>query len=322
MFSLLSVFRILTTLAVATLTLGGPAKAADWPRQISADGSQVTLPAKPQRIVSTSVTLTGSLLAIGAPVVASGATSPNNRFADDQGFLRQWGAVARQRDVKRLYIGEANAEAVAAEAPDLILVSAAGNDSALRLVEQLKAIAPVLVVGYDNRSWQQVVELLGQATGREDAARKVVGDFDRRVADLKARLQLPPQPVSAFVYNPATRQANLWTAASSQGQLLESLGFTLAKLPAGLETGHSQGQRHDILQLAGENVATGLTGQTFLLFAADAKEAEAVRSNPLLAHLPAVKDNRVEALGAETFRLDPYSANLLLDRLEERYAKP
>lgn len=184
MFSLLSVFRILTTLAVATLTLGGPAQAADWPRQISADGSQVTLPAKPQRIVSTSVTLTGSLLAIGAPVVASGATSPNNRFADDQGFLRQWGAVARQRDVKRLYIGEANAEAVAAEAPDLILVSAAGNDSALRLVEQLKAIAPVLVVGYDNRSWQQVVELLGQATGREDAARKVVGDFDRRVAGL------------------------------------------------------------------------------------------------------------------------------------------
>ena len=63
---------------------------------------------------------------------------------------------------------------MAAEAPDLILVSAAGNDSALRLVDQLKAIAPVLVVGYDNRSWQQVVELLGQATGREDAADGVV----------------------------------------------------------------------------------------------------------------------------------------------------
>ena len=92
MFSLLSVFRILTTLAVATLTLGGPAQAADWPRQISADGSQVTLPAKPQRIVSTSVTLTGSLLAIGAPApprpttdspmtrasCASGARSPGS----------------------------------------------------------------------------------------------------------------------------------------------------------------------------------------------------------------------------------------------------
>lgn len=322
MFSLLSSFRILIVLALSFLTLLGTAQAADWPRELTVDGTQVTLPAQPQRIVSTSVTLTGSLLAIGAPVVASGATSPNNRFADDQGFLRQWGERAKQQGVKRLYIGEANAEAVAAEAPDLILVSAAGNDSALRLVDQLKAIAPVLVVGYDNCSWQQVVELLGQATGREAAAKKVVDDFARRVGDLKGRLQLPPLPVSAFVYNPATRQANLWTAASSQGQLLESLGFQLAELPAGLNTSHSQGQRHDILQLAGENVATGLNGQTFLLFAADAKEAEAVRSNPLLAHLPAVKDNRVEALGAETFRLDPYSANLLLDRLEQRYAKP
>jgi ABC-type Fe2+-enterobactin transport system substrate-binding protein len=31
----------------------------------------------PTRIVSTSVTLTGSLLAIDAPVIASGATAPN-----------------------------------------------------------------------------------------------------------------------------------------------------------------------------------------------------------------------------------------------------
>lgn len=41
---------------------------------------------KPQRIVSTSVTLTGSLLAIDAPVIASGATTPNNRIGDAQGF--------------------------------------------------------------------------------------------------------------------------------------------------------------------------------------------------------------------------------------------
>ncbi len=41
-----------------------------------------TLPSQPLRIVSTSVTLTGSLLAIDAPVVASGATTPNNRVAD------------------------------------------------------------------------------------------------------------------------------------------------------------------------------------------------------------------------------------------------
>lgn len=71
------------------------------------------------RIVSTSVTLTGSLLAIDAPVVASGATTPNNRVADSRG-LRQWSEVAKARKLARLYIGEPSAEAVAAQMPDLI----------------------------------------------------------------------------------------------------------------------------------------------------------------------------------------------------------
>ncbi len=46
-------------------------------------GALIPLESQPQRIVSTSVTLTGSLLAIDAPVIASGATTPNNRVADD-----------------------------------------------------------------------------------------------------------------------------------------------------------------------------------------------------------------------------------------------
>ena len=71
------------------------ALAADWPRQIVDSRGTHTLESQPQRIVSTSVTLTGSLLAIDAPVVASGATTPNNRVADAQGFLRQWGDVAK-----------------------------------------------------------------------------------------------------------------------------------------------------------------------------------------------------------------------------------
>lgn len=54
------------------------AQAADWPRQVTDSYGTHTLPSQPLRIVSTSVTLTGSLLAIDAPVVASGATTPNN----------------------------------------------------------------------------------------------------------------------------------------------------------------------------------------------------------------------------------------------------
>nr|WP_258041607.1 Fe2+-enterobactin ABC transporter substrate-binding protein [Citrobacter amalonaticus] len=291
------------------------AHAADWPRQFSDSHGTHTLEQKPQRIVSTSVTLTGSLLAIDAPVIASGATTPNNRVADSQGFLRQWSDVAKARKLSRLYIGEPAAEAVAAQMPDLILISATGGDSALALYDQLSTIAPTLVINYDDKSWQSLLTQLGAITGHEKQAAARIDAFDKQLAAVKQQLALPPQPVSALVYTAAAHSANLWTPESAQGKMMEQLGFTLATLPDGLHTSKSQGKRHDIIQLGGENLAAGLNGESLFLFAGDSKDAEAVYANPLLAHLPAVQNKRVYALGTETFRLDYYSAMLVLERL-------
>lgn len=287
-----------------------------WPRSIETSHGVLTLKQPPVRIVSTSVTVTGTLLAIDAPVIASGATSPNNRLSDKQGFFHQWGNIAAQRGVKRLYIGEPNAEAIASVAPDLIVMSATGADSALRLYEQLSPIAPVLVVNYDDKSWQQLAYLLGQATGHEAQAEKIVSEFAQREKTLRKQITLPPQPISALVFRSDGKNANLWTAHSPQGQLLQQLGFTLAPLPPNLTASSSQGIRKDIVQLSGENLAEGLNSQTLLLFANDATDVQRLMSNPFLAHLPAVQHQRVYALGNDTFRLDYYSASNLLTRLE------
>ena len=303
---------LLTGLFVLGLT---SAIAADWPRQVTDSRGVHTLERKPTHIVSTSVTLTGSLLAIDAPVIASGATTPNNRVADAQGFLRQWGDIAKQCKVARLYIGEPSAEAVAAQMPDLILISATGGDSALALYDQLSAIAPTLIINYDDKSWQALLTQLGEITGQEQQAAARIAEFDKQLQAVKQRITLPPQPVSALVYTAAAHSANLWTPESAQGKLMEQLGFTLAPLPAGLHTSQSQGKRHDIIQLGGENLAAGLNGEALFLFAGDNKDADAIYANPLLAHLPAVQNKRVYALGTETFRLDYYSATLLLQRL-------
>lgn len=314
-----AVFRnplLLLSLFVLGLT---SAAAADWPRQVTDSRGVHTLESKPTRIVSTSVTLTGSLLAIDAPVVASGATTPNNRVADGQGFLRQWGDIAKQRKVARLYIGEPSAEAVAAQMPDLILISATGGDSALALYDQLSAIAPTLISNYDDKSWQALLTQLGEITGHEKQAAGRIAAFDKQLAQVKQQMTLPPQPVNAIVYTAAAHSANLWTAESAQGKLLHQLGFTLADLPAGLQTSTSQGKRHDIIQLGGENLATGLNGEGLFVFAGDEKDVAAIYANPLLAHLPSVKNKRVWALGTETFRLDYYSAMLVLQRLNAMF---
>ncbi|EOC8681600.1 Fe2+-enterobactin ABC transporter substrate-binding protein [Enterobacter roggenkampii] len=314
-----AVFRnplLLLSLFVLGLT---SAAAADWPRQVTDSRGVHTLESKPTRIVSTSVTLTGSLLAIDAPVVASGATTPNNRVADGQGFLRQWGDIAKQRKVARLYIGEPSAEAVAAQMPDLILISATGGDSALALYDQLSAIAPTLIINYDDKSWQALLTQLGAITGHEKQAAERIAAFDKQLAQVKQQMTLPPQPVNAIVYTAAAHSANLWTAESAQGKLLHQLGFTLADLPAGLQTSTSQGKRHDIIQLGGENLATGLNGEGLFVFAGDEKDVAAIYANPLLAHLQSVKNKRVWALGTETFRLDYYSAMLVLQRLNAMF---
>ncbi|MGB3251749.1 Fe2+-enterobactin ABC transporter substrate-binding protein [Buttiauxella gaviniae] len=306
--------------ALILFCLSSFAHAADWPRTITDSHGTHTFEQAPQRIVSTSVTLTGSLLAIDAPVIASGATTPGNRMGDAQGFLRQWGDVAKERNVQRLYIGEASAEAVAAQMPDLILISATGGDSALALYEQLSAIAPTLVINYDDKSWQQLLTQLGGITGHEKQAAGRIDSFDKHLSEAKMHMALPPQPVTALVYTPASHSANLWTSESAQGKLLQQLGFTLSTLPATIQASKSMGKRHDIVQLGGENLAAGLNGESLFLFASDDKDATALENNPLLSHLPAVQHKQVYALGTETFRLDYYSATQILERMSKLFA--
>ncbi len=290
-----------------------------WPRTLQTPKGPLTLTKAPERIVSTSVTITGTLLAINAPLVGSGGTSRNSTVSDDQGFFKQWSAVAKQARLKPLYISEPNAEAIAAAAPDLIVIAATGGDSALKLYDQLSAIAPTLVIDYGDKSWQQLAVQLGEITGHEKDASTVIDRFEQRVQAVKQAITLPPQPVSALVYYEDGRGVNLWTLASAQGKLLSELGFTLAMPPADVQGGTSMGKRNDIIQLSGENMAAGLTGKSMLLFSADDETVGRVRANPFLEHLEPVTAERVYAMGPDTFRLDYYSASNMLDSIERHF---
>jgi iron complex transport system substrate-binding protein len=291
-----------------------------WPRTIEGARGKVTLLQQPRRIVSTSVTLTGTLLTIDAPVIGSAATQGDSDVADAQGFFTQWSSIARERQVKPIYAGEPNVEAVAAMAPDLILVAGTGGDSALRVLDQLSQIAPTLVLDYGDKSWQELALLLGTATGLEGKAAETIAGFDRHVADTARTLKLPRQPTTAMVYYEDGSGANIWTPMSAQGKLLTALGFTLAHVPPHVRATEAMGRRRDVVQIMGEQFADALSGDTILLFAADAGVTRAVRANPFLAHVPAVAGGRVYAMGRDTFRLDYYSAHALLDRIGTMFA--
>ncbi|OZD62622.1 Fe2+-enterobactin ABC transporter substrate-binding protein [Rhodococcus sp. 06-1059B-a] len=287
-----------------------------WPRTVDTEQGPVEIPAQPERILSTAVTLTGSLLAIDAPVVASGATSPNTDVADGQGFFTQWGGIAAERAVEPLPATDIDVEQVIGQNPDLIVVSKTGADSAIDLYDQLSAVAPTIVLDYGNNSWQDVTELLGEATGHEAQAQEKIATFEDLVASAKAEMALPPQPTTALVYNGA-EGSNVWTEESAQGSLLTELGFTLADIPSAALGDTSMGARKDIVQISPENYSLALAGQTVVLVTADDTDVAEYRADPLLAQTPAVQQQHVYAVGLDTFRLDYYSATNFVERLQE-----
>lgn len=56
--------------------------------------------------------------------------------------------------------------------PDLIIVAKNSGDSVFDKVDELRKIAPVMVVDYSGSPWQDMTTMLGKATGQEEEAEK------------------------------------------------------------------------------------------------------------------------------------------------------
>lgn len=133
---------------------------SQWPRTITDEKGSVTIEEQPKRIVNTAMSTTGSLLAIDAPVVATTVTTPGPE-ADSNGFFTQWSEAAAAANVQPLYkIGNFDLESIIAQDPDLIVVSTSGADSVMDHYDQLKEIAPTIVVNYSNKDWPELTRQL------------------------------------------------------------------------------------------------------------------------------------------------------------------
>ncbi|MCC5578410.1 Fe2+-enterobactin ABC transporter substrate-binding protein [Microtetraspora sp. AC03309] len=285
-------------------------------RSVRHDGGTTEVPAKPQRIVSVSVTLTGHLLAMEAPLIASQATPPSP-IVDSNGFFSQWADVAVERGVQVAYKGfEPALEKIAGLRPDLIVGSASGADDASKVYDRLSEIAPTLIYRYDNLSWQDLTTKIGTAIGLEAGAAKVIQGYDQHVSEVKAAIKAPEQEIALLRVNPT--EIPVFTPVSAQGQLLTSLGLKVRELPPGLETTADQnegGARADMVPVATENVTKAFGDASLFFVSHTRKDIDAAAAKPLWRDLPAVKDKRLYDLGLDSFRLDYYSATNVVDRV-------
>ncbi|UOR00343.1 Fe2+-enterobactin ABC transporter substrate-binding protein [Leucobacter allii] len=292
-----------------------PASAEGWPRTIVHDAGETEIPDEPLTIVSTSVTLTGSLLAIDAPVTASAATGVGP-ITDDQGFFRQWADVAADRGVEVLYPDlTLDLEAVELAEPDLIVGSSIGADATAEAYDQLSEIAPTIMIDYGTHDWREILDQLGEATGHEAEAGRTLDDFDAWVAEQAADLEPVAGPVTALSYNGAD-PSMIFEPNSSQAELLTALGFEYAGAPDEVVAEH----RSDASSVTPENLPTALGDKSALFMVSIERDGvDGVTSDPLLANARAVADDTVVPLGATSFRIDPYSARLLVEAVVEAF---
>ncbi len=315
--------------AVAALALAGCAAEAaestesdeasaasgDWPRVIEHDAGTTEIAEQPLVIVSTSVSLTGSLLAIDAPLAASAATSVNP-LTDDQGFFTQWADVAAERGVEVLYPNlELDLEAIELYEPDLIIGSTIGGDSTLEAYEQLSEIAPTVMLNYGAAPWTELTEILGEATGLEANAAAVVETFDAYVAERAAQIEVP-EGDSALITYQGVDGIGLFMPESPQGAILADLGFEYLEVPTEL----ASQTRADASFFTAENTPVVLEDvQTLFAIPVGGDPSEAITADPLLANQPAIANDELYIVPVTSFRLDYYSATLLVDYLVEQF---
>ncbi|PID96402.1 MAG: Fe2+-enterobactin ABC transporter substrate-binding protein [Actinomycetales bacterium] len=286
-----------------------------WPREIAHEAGTTEIPEKPVTIVSTSVTLTGTLLAIDAPVKATAAASVSP-LTDDKGFFQQWAGVADQRGVEVLYPNlQLDLEAVEAIEPDLIVGSSLGSDSTMDAYDQLSEIAPTIILDYGANSWQELSNQLGKATGLESNADAVISEFATLVSDTAADLQLPDQPVAVISYNGADG-TGVFMPNSSQGTTMTDLGFEYIKVPTEL----AARARSDASFFTPENASTALAeAKTLFPVPTSGDPTAAITADPLLANQPAVSGDALYLTPPTAFRLDYYSGRQLVQKMDEYF---
>ncbi len=287
---------------------------SQWPREFhNVDGTVTIIPAPPKKILSTSVTVTGTLLSIDAPVIASATDVTGS-------FFGQWEPVAKQRNVKPLWpAGSVDLESVYLEEPDLIIVSITGADSAIAQFDEFSMIAPTIVVDYSNQSWQKLAIELGYAIGIEQKTQNTIDKFNDFVSSSRSKMKLPDGQANIISYYGAGVVNAVAKADGAHAQLLEDLGFSIESPDPSWQA--SSISHRDFLRIPYENLTLLVSSTTFLL--ASSSESDTTNkflNDPILQNIASIKSGQVYGLGLHSFRIDLYSATEIVNDMLKRYA--
>jgi ferric enterobactin transport system substrate-binding protein len=294
--------------------------AGEATRSVQTDKGAVRVPADPRRIVVLSGSLTGYLLALGAPVVASD-TRVLGVPVDDSGFPGIWSEEAQRQGTEALPAGDLNVEAVAATNPDLIVGGGQGFTAmqAAQAYDKLTRIAPTVLVSDKLATWQEQLAYIAEVLGAEDRAAELMRAYEERVAAVREAIALPPQPTAVLLLTAGDKQFVVPQHAMLPA-LLDELGFRIDDVlrKAGNPKLYGTG---DSFEVSLERLADVADAPTLIAISVSGRSVAELAEDPIYARLPAFRARRVHELPALSYRPDYYAVLETLELVRDEFAR-
>ncbi|WP_258803897.1 iron-siderophore ABC transporter substrate-binding protein [Pseudarthrobacter sp. NS4] len=316
-------------LAAAALTLSacstGPASSTTDAGTSSSSSSQfpvtiehvfgkTTIEKQPARVATVSWVNDDVAIALG--VVPVGV--PKNEWGGNDQGSTPWKDEALEElgagfgsDKAPVQYSEAdgiNFTEIAKLTPDVILAAYSGLTE--EDYKKLSEIAPVVAhpeLAYGT-SWQDSTSIIGKALGKDAEATKLISDTE---ATIKEKVSEFPQiDGKSFIYGnlePAKGDGvNVYTANDNRPRFLSEIGMKLAPVVED----SSKGSKEFFIPWSAEK-ANELESDVFVTWVPDASTADAIKADPLLGQIPAIKNGALVADSDNTLTLSISAASPL-----------
>lgn len=281
---------------------------AESTRTVEHASGETDIDGMPQRVVTLYQGATDTAVALGLEpvgVVESWVERPMYRY-----LRESLGEVE--------YVGletQPNLEDIAWLSPDLIVATRYRHEQIEGLLSE---IAPT-VTQKSAHAFKDTLEMMGEASGREAEARKLLRDWERRVAEFQQQVEQKlgeEWPQEAAVVGFKSDQARIYHAGFA-GSILNELGF---RRP---EAHRQEGWG---VKLTSQESIPAMDADVIFVFmdTSDPAVVENYRrwtAHPLWQNLEAVRHERVYQVDTVTWSMGAgiLAANLLLDDIHEHY---
>lgn len=213
-----------------------------------------------------------------------------------------------------------NVEAIAALKPDLIIGNKMRQEDQY---EKLSQIAPTVFSETLRGDWKENFNFYAKALDREEEGKKVLADYDARIADIKTKAEGKlDQEISVVRFMAGSTR--IYYKDSFSGVILDELGFAR---PANLEKLFSDNPDDLFVREVTKELIPEMDGDYLFYFTyapaetkADAeKQTEEFTNDPLWKNLDAVKSDKVYQVDDAIWNTagGVKAANLMLDELEK-----